>query len=158
MRRIINVLIYILVYILSAIAAEGANITATGGWSETIDAFDLQAGAGSDLIDRYESNPNAVRINITGAGGGSWRVDISKMDDNWDADFHLYARRTSGGIGSGTISGGTSYMEVEDFDKPFFSGSRNRWIISVQLRLTGVSVQIPPDTYSTDVVFTVVDI
>ena len=137
---------------------QAADITVTGSWTETIDASDLQAGAGSDLIDTYESASDQVEIGITEAGGKNWRVDVRKSDANWHSNFQLSVRRTSSGTGPGTISGGTSYQEVTDTDQSFFNGKKNREGINVQLKLSGVSVQIPPDTYSTTVYYTVVEI
>ena len=135
------------------------NITVTGSWSETIDASDLQDGAGSDLIDTYESIADAVSISISGTTGASdnWRVDVKKLDTNWDSSFHLYVKRTSNGTG-GSVSGGTAYQELTDVDESFFSGSDDVSGIDIQLKLSGVSVQIPPDSYMTTVYYTVVDI
>jgi len=135
------------------------NITVTGSWSETIDASDLLAGAGSDLINTYESIADAVSISISETSGASdnWRVDVKKVDTNWDSSFYLYVKRTSDGTG-GSVSGGTAYQEITDVDESFFSGSDDVSGIDIQLKLSGVSVQIPPDSYMTTVYYTVVDI
>jgi len=132
-------------------------ITVIGSWSQTIDALDLQAGAGSDLIDTYESALDAVEIDIANAKLLNWRVDVRKDDTLWHSDFSLYVRRTSSGAGDGSISGGESYQVVSDTDQSFFSGSNDRKDIYVQLKLSGVSVQILPDTYTTTVHYTVVE-
>lgn len=132
------------------------NLTLTGSWSETIDALDLQAGAGSDLIDTYESASNEISIQIVSPA--NWRVDVRKSDITWHSNFQLYVRRTSDGTGGGSISGGTTYQEVTDTDQSFFTGNKNRNSVDVQLRLTGVSIQIPPGTYTTTVYYTVVDL
>ena len=137
---------------------QAQDITVTGSWSETIDASDLQAGAGSDLIDTYESASDQVTIDVFGQGGNPWRVDVKKVDTNWHSSFHLYVKRTSDGIGEEPISGGTSYQEVSDTDQSFFTRRKDRTNINVQLKLNGISVQIPPDTYITTVYYTVVDI
>ena len=132
------------------------SITATGSWSETIDASDLQAGAGSDLISTYESAADTVSIDIT-ATSGNWGLDVKKIDTNWHSNLHLHVKRTSDGTGSGTISGGDSYQEVTDIDQSFFSGNSDRSNVNVQLKLTGVSIQVPPDTYTTTIYYTVFD-
>ena len=135
------------------------SITVTGDWSETINASDLQAGAGSDLISTYESVSNTVSIDISGTAGVSdnWRVDIKKVDSVWHNSFHLYVKRTSDGAGAGSVSGGASYQEVTDIDQSFFSGDNDRSNINVQLKLDGVSIQVPPDNYTTTIYFTVID-
>jgi len=153
-RHIVLLLLFLLIS--SYGICWAVNITITGSWSETIDASDLQAGAGSDLIDTYESASNTVAIDIIAPT--NWRVDVKKSDTNWHANSQLYVRRTSDGSGSGSISGGTSYQEITDTDQSFFNGTIDRSNITGQLKLTGVSVQIPVDTYTTTVYYTVVEI
>ena len=140
-------------------AGAVVSITVIGDWSETINASDLQAGAGSDLIDSYQSASDAVSISISGTTSASdaWRVDVKKVDTNWHGDFILYVKRASDG-GGGSVSGGTSYQQVTDTYQSFFSGSDDVSGINVQLKLSGVSIQIPPDIYTTTVYYTVVDI
>lgn len=135
------------------------SITASGSWSETVDALDLQTGAGSDLVSSYESPSTAVTIDITGTtgNGDNWRVDVSKTDATWDGSLLLDVKRTTSGTGTGSISGGTSYQEVSGTDQSFFSGSGDRTDLKIQLQLRGMSVQVSPDTYSTTVFYTVVD-
>jgi hypothetical protein len=135
---------------------QAINIQVTGNYSETINASQLQAGPGSDLTDTYESAVDAAYIDVS-ATTGSWSIDIKKVDTNWHANFHLYVKRTSDGNGSGSISGGLSYQEITDTDQNFFGGNRARSFVDLQLRLTGVSVQIPPDTYTTTVYYTVIE-
>lgn len=137
------------------------SITTTGGVSRTIDASDLVSGAGSDLISDYESAADAVSANISGTTGAEdqWRVDVRKVNTTWHGNLHLYIRRTSDGDAPSTrISGGGSYQEVTGTDQEFFNGEGDITGIEAQTKLSGVSIHIPPDTYSAVVYFTVVDI
>lgn len=135
------------------------SITVTGNWSETIDKNYLLSGAGSDLQSTYTSASGQVSIDIKGTKGtnDAWRIDIRKVDNNWNDNLNPYVMRTSDGKG-GSVSGGTSYQEVTDINTPFFSGSGKVKGINVQLRLTGASIQIRPSSYSTILYYTVVDI
>ncbi len=135
------------------------DITATGNWSETIDASDLSAGAGTDLTSTYESAASQTLITISNTGGSSdtWRVDVRRADTTWHGDFTLSVQRTGSGTGGGPISGGTSYQAVGTSDASFFSGGGDKTDVPVQLKLDGMSVQVPINTYSTTVTFTVVD-
>ena len=139
---------------------QAIDIATSGGWTETIDASDLISGAGSNLIDTYESVTNASTANISNCTGDSdnWRVDVRRVDGTWHGDYTLYVKRTSDGTGTGSISGGLSYIEITTTDAQFFTGSGNRDNIDLQYELTGMSVSALPDNYSTTVVFTVVDI
>jgi hypothetical protein len=131
------------------------DITATGGWSETIDFNDLISGAGSDLTGTYESATNATVLDITNAigGGDKWRVDMQRSDSTWHANFTLFIKRQA----MGGLTGGTTYTEIRTITDTFFTGKANKSGINCQYQLTGMSVSIPPNTYSTTVTFTIVD-
>ena len=108
--------------------AESIDIAATGGWSETVDQLDLVSGAGSQLVDTYESVTDATDIDITNTVDkrDDWRVDVRRVDGGgWHADYTLYAKRTSNGVGPGSASGGLSYMEITTTDTELFSGAGN---------------------------------
>lgn len=159
MRITTKLLIFIIIFGLIFIAKKirTQDIILTGSWVLTIDASDLQAGAGSDLIDTYESASDQIDIYIGAQGAKPWKVDVSKSDANWHSDFQLSVRRTSDGTGPGSIAGGISYQVVTDTDQSFFDGNKDRSDIKVQLELSGVSVQVPTDTYTTTVYYTVVN-
>ena len=133
------------------------SITVSGSWSLSADASDLVAGAGSDLIGTYESNSDQIVLDID-VGRGNFRVDVNKINTNWHSDFQLSVRRTSDGTGDGKISGGTSYQEITDTYQSFFTFKKDRTGINLQLKLSGVSVQVAPDTYTTTVYYTVAKI
>jgi len=140
----------------------GMSINSDGSWSKTITTSNLTAGAGSNLTSTYESTTTQANIDISLTLGilDSWRVNVHKVDGTWHNDFHLYIRRSSDGwtdLGLGTISGGSSYIEVTGVSQTFFTGSGNRYDADVQLKLTGISLSIPPGTYSTTVYITLVD-
>jgi len=162
MRFLIRIFIIFLLaplFFTAQTAHAAISITATGSWVETIDKNDLAAGAGSDLENTYTSVSGQISIDISGTNGASdaWRVDIRKVDSNWNSNLHPYVMRTSDGTG-GSVSGGTAYLEVTDINSQFFSGSGDVTGIKVQLRMTGASIQINPASYSTVIYYTVVDI
>lgn len=139
------------------------SIDATGdGWAETIDAADLQAGAGSDLVGAYESATDAGSLTISGTAGNddAWRVEVRRTDStNWHSNFILSVKRTGDGSGDGAITGGTGYQKISnESNDTFFSGAGDRSGIPLQFKLGGMSLQVPPATYSTTITYTVVDI
>ena len=137
-----------------AMHARAQDITASGQWTETIDSSDLESGAGSDLPGTYESDADATTLDVTYSQ--PWRVSVHRADVTWSPGFTLYARRTSSGTGSGSISGGLSYIEVTTLGTELFTGSDDRTGIDVQYSLTGMSIGISPATYRTTVTYTVV--
>jgi hypothetical protein len=158
--RISIVLLITAALVASEAAWAALSIKVTGSWFETIDASDLVGGPGSELKDTYESSADQVsmEVEITGAGNKDWRVDVRKVDTDWHSDLGLYVRRTSDGSGPGQVSGGTSYQQLSDTYQEFFRGSRNRRDMSLQLKLDGVSADIPCGTYLTTVYYTVVEV
>ena len=154
-----RVLFLVISLLLALTRVEAIDISAAGGWTETIDEDDLQSGAGSNLIATYESVTNASTANISNCSGDTdnWRVDVKRSDSGWQGDFVLYAKRTSDGTGTGSISGGLSYIEITTVDVEFFSGAGNRNNIDLQYRLTGMSVNASPNTYNTTIILTIAD-
>jgi hypothetical protein len=134
------------------------SISLTGGWSKTIDATSLAGGAGSDRISTHESAADAVSLTISGTTGpsDSWRIDVTRVDTTWHSTLALSVRRTSEGTG-GSVSGGGSYQTISDVNTTFFSGAGDVADIAVQLRLSGISLQVPAKIYTTTVYYTVVD-
>lgn len=98
-------------------------------------------------------------INITGTNGSAdaWQVRVRKNGVSRLQGVTLYVKRTEDGSGSGTVRGGTSYTAVETSDVDFFDGCGDRTGITVQYKVSGISVNVPPGTYSTVITFTVVD-
>ena len=132
-----------------------ADLTATGGWSRTITANDLTAGAGSDLASQQESSAGATTLTITSTGGGAWRIKVRHTPSTWHSNFTLWVKRTSDGTGDGSISGGSGYIQVTAVDAELFSGTKDRSNISLQYKLTGLSKNVSPNSYLSSVVFTV---
>jgi hypothetical protein len=147
------------VVLLFAAPGWGLDIDATGDWTGVIDSGDLIGGAGTDLISTYTSDPDQGSVTITGASGDSdaWRVDVRRSDTTWHGNLAIAVKRTSDGTGGGSVSGGASYVDAGLVDAEFFSGTGNRSGVEFQLRLSGVSVQVPPNSYSTSIILTVVD-
>ena len=145
--------------VLCASRCLAIDITVTGDWLFTSSAGDLVAGAGTDLPNAYESDMAQAALTVSNTTGDTdnWRIDVRRSDTNWLAGLALFVRRTGDAVGGGSISGGISYLEVTSSDSAFISGSGDRVGIDVQLKVSGTSISIAPDTYSTLIVYKVVD-
>jgi len=152
--------VYLSVLLLSVGVSWAISISATGSWTEIVDENDLAGPAGSALNSDYESAADQVSTDITETTGDAddWAVSIKRVDTNWHANLHLYAKRTSDGTGTGSISGGAAYQEITTGNLSFFGGSGNRTGIDIQQKVTGISTQLGSDNYSTTVYYTVIDI
>ena len=139
-----------------AIAAPAADVSSIGNWTETVDASDLIAGAGSNVTSQYESVSGSTILAIVNTAGGSWRVLARCSADVWHDNLTLSLRRTSDGSGSGTILGGSGYVQLSSLDTEIFSGIGDRSSVAVQFRLTGMSKDIFPNTYNSGITFIIV--
>ena len=97
---------------------------------------------------------NNATIRPTG-DGATWQVVVSRTDAHWPTGARLWARRTSAGTGCDPVSGGEAFQEVFALDQVLFSGTDDCLGITVQLRLTGLSLDIAPDAYLTAVAYRV---
>ena len=162
MRRGINIFL-LLVFTCFYAEAQAQTINVYGSWNQTINHTHLQSGAGSNLVSRVESAADQVTVDVMKGFWGwflgfNWVVYIHRNDLSWHSDLPLRARRTGAGSGlGGSISGGLSYQPISIASQMFFSGRLNRVDIPVQYEV-GLSVTIPPGTYSTTIIYTLTEI
>ncbi len=141
-------------------AVFAAGVTVTGGYGFIIDQNDLSGGAGSNFNPEHSSPVDAVLITVTGmlSDTDAWQILVRKENTLWQGGLGLSVLRTAAGTGTGTINGGNVLpLVLTATDQVFFEGAGNRSAIPIQLRLDGVSVLIPVDTYAATLVFTIVD-
>ena len=156
-QKIIKKWIFILLGFLWMIPdGRAITVSVTGNWTLVIDTPDLIAGPGSDFNPQYLSAVDQVIVAVSSTGK-AWAVSIEGAFTYWHGDLSLDVHRTSEGSGSGTISGGTGWQQVTTSSQQFFDGSKRRTDVNVQYRLNGMSVQVPPDTYSGTITYTVVE-
>jgi len=150
--------LFFLVFIVT-ISCWAINIIVIGSWTQDIDTTHLQGPAGSDLTAVFESAANQISISIEDTNR-QFQVDVRRLDSNWNPDLHLYIRRISDaawGHPRRWVSGGTTYQEIMVASQYFFNGYRYNGGIDVQLKLEGVSIQVPPGIYQTSVIYTVIE-
>jgi len=160
-RRVAMTILLLAVFCTPVFTAPKLTIRVTGKWQENLRAADLTGGAGTDFVSPFESAVNEVDITIsnTSSDTAPWKVEVRRIDTNWDPYLLLYVKRTSGGTGTGTISNGSTYQEVTTTDTLFFSGTGDRSKIELQFLLEGVSAGvIDADDYITEVYYTVTEL
>ncbi len=158
LNRVKSIMVFVILGVFfTGKASYSQDISITGNWSLVIDASDLQSGAGTDLNPTYFSATDEISIDITNTIT-NWQVTVRGTASNWHGNFTFGLRRTTDGTGFGSISGGTAWLIVSGADQQFFAGSWPRWNIKVQCGLTGISLQIPPDTYIGTLIYTVTEI
>jgi hypothetical protein len=149
---------WILLGVFISARAEAIDLTASGGLMRVINSSHLVAGAGSNLVKAFDdAAATTLAIASTSGSNDHWRIDIKRSDTTWNSALKLYVKRISDGSGSGTVTGGLSYVEITGSEIQFFTGTGDRSGISLSYELQGISVSVAPNMYSTTVTFTVVD-
>lgn len=139
------------------------DLQVTGDWTLTLDASDLLPSpqAGADWAGTHETsgaeNPSMTMSNLA-SNSQPWRIDVRRLDTLWPAGVPLYVRRTSDGTGPGTISGGLTYQAITAVDQSLFTGTGDRSMVDLQLRVEGVAVGVlDVRTYDTEVIYTLTE-
>ncbi len=139
----------------SACGVSAAEINLVGSWLKSFDIQDLRSGVGSDFRSPVESDVNEKSIEISNATGLSWAIKVRRADTNMPAQVGVAVRRTTNGIGDGTIAGGESYLTISEQEQVLFSGSGDRVGVGLQLRLEGISIKEDPGLYSAMLIYRV---
>ena len=122
----------------------------------TVNSSHLATGPGSNLIATF-TDTAATTLDIVNTGSlGKWRIDVKRTDATWNNNLKLYVKRISDGSGGGTVSGGLSLIEITGSDSPFFTGIGDRSGLALSYELSGMSVAVAPNMYSTSVSFVAV--
>ena len=153
-----SILLFLGIFFIKTVVA---GILIIGSWGFSINSADLISGAGSDINNSFVSGVNQMMIDVTDIHPFrvNWRIDVRKADVFWDSDFQLFIARTGDGTGHkrATISGGLSYQNITDIAQTFISGTGKRTAVPIQLKLEGVTVQLPIGSYSTTIVYTITE-
>ena len=144
----------ILTLLALATTDHAADLVSSGDWTATITASNLVSGAGSNLQSQVQSLAGVTTLTISNAPG-SWTLRVRRTGSPWSGAVALFVKRTSAGSGSGSISGGDSFVEVTGTDVEIFNGSEARSNVALQFKLTGLSVGVSPASYLASIVFTV---
>jgi hypothetical protein len=138
--------------------ATALDLALTGSIVETVTAADLTGGAGTGLRATFDASTVDVEVSTTTAATDAWRIDVRRSGAAWDDGLRVWVRRTDAGSGPGTVAEGTSWIEVGPIDTPFFEGTGDRTGVSVQVRISGVSLALSPDAYASVLHYTLVDV
>ncbi|PCI32106.1 MAG: hypothetical protein COB60_10105 [Flavobacteriaceae bacterium] len=140
-------------------------IKATSGWYQIMRVSDIE-NAGNDYPLYVESKKKETKISVKAFPKskqmdlyGFFTVFVHHEPVFWDESLELSVRRTSKGKGKkGSINGGETWQQVHRFAGDFFRLVGKGKNVDVQYRIKGLSVLLPVNTYSTEVVYTVLNL
>ena len=135
---------------------QGIELTVTGNWAKNIAASDINE-AGNDYPTSYASNINQTLLTINPKNDNKLiYVYVKKTDIAWHTNLNLKVKRTSNGTNGNTnISGGLIYQTITNVDANFFICKGYHTFIPLQYEITGISVVLPVQNYSTEIMYTV---
>jgi len=137
------------------------DLTVSGGnWSKILYYTDISEGPGGDFQYYYESGASNTTINISGCSSTSdrWEIQAKITAIEWHDSLNLSLKRTSDGTGSGSIDGGSSYIELTTSYQTIFSGMGSRDGISLQQKVSGTSVSLSAEDYQIEITYIVNDL
>ncbi|MDO9593566.1 MAG: hypothetical protein Q7J19_01085 [Lutibacter sp.] len=153
-----NLTILIAFLAISNIAvSQNVSISVSGNWAKTIAATDISE-AGNDYPTSYESNTNQTLLSLNpNSQGKGVNVYVTRSDIKWQSDLILEVKRNSNG-GNSSVTDGLNYKTIintQSLVSPFFSCIQAVTNMTLQYRITGISVLLPVDIYSTTITYTV---
>jgi len=112
----------------------------------------------SDLIIDKSGD---ITISIANADACSkWEVSVYKTDNTTNTGLRFYVQRANdGGITpppGASISDGLNFIELTGVNKPFFNGVKDRYLIQIKYKITGISVNMPASNYLSNIIFSVI--
>lgn len=157
-------LFMLLFIIFSGGVMHAQSMSVTGNWNPNLAASQI-AEAGNDYNPAISSATNQTSLSHSLGGGifnqilNGWQVNVQRVDNNWNPNLQLQLRRTGDGGGTflSNIAGGTTYQQVSTASTIFYNGNGNFSNIPIQYRLQGISVTLPVGTYSTTIIYTLID-
>jgi len=162
----------ILLLISGLLPAQEFELDAPLDWNYEIPSNDIVL-AGEDFSSRYDSPAQQTIGRISGgapfwdpnhpahqnqclnSNRCDWVVQVQKIDIQWHPDLQLYIKR-NGFLPN--VSNGEIWQEVSDIPLDFFNGTGETDDIFVQYSFRNVSVLMDAGEYSTQILFTLVDI
>lgn len=152
-----SVIVFLLVMATNAVAAT---LAANGSWTKTISSANLTGGAGTNLVSTHESVNGVISLDVSNTPSTIlyYRVYARYTGPTWPAGLTLAVKRTADGISLlplSVILGSTDYITLSSTDTEIFSGLLDRSGITLQIRVTGMSVALAPAVYQANIVFTI---
>lgn len=149
-----------------------ASVSTSGSWTFTRGSSNI-TNPGLDFDNVASSGvAGETTLNLSGLEKNkTWKVYISRVDNNWHSTLILTASKTNDGIVSATNGGVTiplttaAQISITNASTLFFIASPSNScnscnLINVKIRyeLSGVSVTLPAATYQTQIQYTISDI
>jgi hypothetical protein len=157
--------LYLIINLLVVTVCYSQKIKVTGNWNKKLKTSEISE-AGNDYNPFYISKINQSKITITAHPKskyfdlyGRFKVFVHKEDDEWNPTLILQLKRTSNGSkGNYNISSGMVFQTITNNSSFFFSSVGKQVKVPIQYKIIGISVLLPVKKYSTQIVYTVMNL
>jgi len=153
--------IIIIILLLSTVVGFSQKIRLSGSWTKTLKSSNITS-AGDDYEQFYLSGTKQTRITITPIPNSKYnrenmafKVFVNKEDVEWHSDLVIEAKLTSTNHGNYS---GTSFQAITNNSSFFFSTIGKQKNLPIQYKISGLSVTIPAEIYSTEIIYTVLNL
>ncbi|MGV8118135.1 MAG: hypothetical protein AB2L14_00075 [Candidatus Xenobiia bacterium LiM19] len=152
MRKTVRSLFFLAVMLfMHSNACCSQDITVTGAWTATLAS---PVTAGTDFAASFSSPANATTVNVSVQGNKKWKIYVQLTDTSgWNSAFTLAVYMT----GPSTVNPDTNpaSLQINTSSILICDGKGDVSGITFQYTLTGVTLAIPPNTYTTNVTYTI---
>jgi len=153
----------LIVFLLTTILGFSQEIKLKGGnWTKKLKSSDITS-AGGDYAQFYLSGTKQTKISISPGHKSHhndkhmpFKVFVSREDMEWHSDLVIEAKLTS--TEKHGNSSGTNFQVITNNSSLFFNTVGSEKELRVQYKISGLSVTIPAETYSTEIIYTVLNL
>lgn len=83
-----------------------------------------------------------------------WQILISKNDSFWDDDLEIWIK---GKKKKGVDSGFNQFKKIKNYDIDFIGGKGKVNDVQIEYQIRNITVTTPAESYTTELVFTVIE-
>ncbi len=141
---------------------QAQKLTVTGNWNLSINSSYI-SDAGVNLATTVLSPTNVTIIDVDVQPRNSYnrqyksqRVLVQKVDNVWNVGLTLWCKRTIT-VTNPNITLGTNFQQITNNSLLFFNTVGEQFNIPIQYQLSGLSLLIPANNYSTTILYTLLD-
>ena len=151
----------LIVFLLTTILGFSQEIKLKGGnWTKELKSSNITS-AGGDYAQFYLSKIDQTKISISPGHKSHhndkhmpFKVFVSREDMEWHSDLVIQAKLTE----KHGHSSGTNFQVITNNSSLFFNAVGSKKDLRVQYKISGLSVTIPAETYSTEIIYTVLNL
>ena len=158
-------ILFFIINFFIVVTCFGQKITVNGNWKLKLKATEI-IEAGNDYKGTHLSKRNQSKITVTSHPKskyfdlyGRYKVFVHKEDNEWHPQLKIQVKRTAKGIsGNNNINSGLVFQTITNHSSFFLNTTGKHVKIPIQYRIKGISVLLPVKKYSTQIIFTVLNL